>query len=57
MYQIGFKNGKSTAIHAARLLIEVHGRTKRCFNLLVDLQKAYDSVDRDILWKLLYDRC
>jgi hypothetical protein len=24
---------------------------------LIDLQKAYDSVDRDILWKLLDKRC
>ena len=30
---------------------------KRKFNLLVDLQKAYDSVDRVILWKLLKQRC
>jgi hypothetical protein len=57
MYQTGFKEGKSTAIHASRLLNEVHGRTKRKFNLLVDPQKAYDSVDRTILWKLLKHRC
>ena len=35
----------------------MHGRRKRKFNLLVDLQKAYDSVDRRILWKLLKERC
>ena len=57
VYQTGFKDGKSTAIHASRLLNEVHGPKKRKFNLLVDLQKAYDSVDRVILWKLLKDRC
>ena len=56
-YQTGFKEGKSTAIHASRLLNEVHGLKKRKFNLLVDLQKAYDSVDRTILWKLLRKRC
>jgi hypothetical protein len=56
-YQTGFKEGKSTAIHASRLLNEVHGRRKRKFNLLVDLQKAYDSVDRTILWRLLKRRC
>ena len=50
MYQTGFKEGKSTAIHACRLLQEVHGRKKRKFNLLVDLQKAYDSVYREILF-------
>jgi hypothetical protein len=37
VYQTGFKDGKSTAIHASRLLNEVHGRKKRKFNLLVDL--------------------
>ena len=57
VYQTGFKEGKSTAIHASRLLNEVHGRRKRKFNLLVDLQKAYDSVDRTILWRLLKRRC
>ena len=57
VYQTGFKEGKSTAIHASRLLNEVHGQRKRKFNLLVDLQKAYDSVDRAILWKLLKKRC
>ena len=56
VYQTGFKEGKSTAIHASRLLNEVHGRTKRKFNLLVDLQKTYNSVDRTILWKLLKQR-
>jgi hypothetical protein len=35
----------------------VHEVKKRRFNLLVDLQKAYDSVDRVILWKLLKQRC
>lgn len=56
VYQTGFKEGKSTAIHASRLLEEVHGKRKRKFNILIDLQKAYDSVDREILWKLLLQR-
>ena len=37
VYQTGFKEGKSTAIHASRLLNEVHGRRMMKFNLLVDL--------------------
>jgi len=57
VYQTGFKDGKSTAIQGSRLLNEVHGLRKRKFNLLIDLQKAYDSVDRVILWKLLKERC
>ncbi len=56
IYQTGFKEGKSTAIHASRLLQEVHGRKKRKFNLLVDLQNAYDSVDREILFEILRKR-
>jgi hypothetical protein len=56
VYQTGFKDGKSTAIHASRLLNEVHGLRKRKFNLLIDLQKAYDSVDRVTLWELLKKR-
>jgi hypothetical protein len=57
IYKTGFKEGKSTAIHASRLLTEVHGPKKRKFNMLIDLQKAYDSVDRTILWTLLKQRC
>ena len=57
IYQTGFKEGKSTAIHASRLLNEVHGDKKRKFNLLIDLQKAYDSVDREILWDILDKWC
>ena len=37
VYQTGFKEGKSTAIHASRLLNEVHGPKKRKFNLLIVL--------------------
>ena len=25
--------------------------------MLIDLQKAYDSVDREVLWKILKGRC
>ena len=48
---------KPASRRASRLLNEVHGRRKRQYNLLIDLQKAYDSVDREILWKLLDKRC
>ena len=34
----------------------MHGRKKRKFNLLIDLQKAYDSVDREILFDILRKR-
>ena len=34
----------------------MHGRKKRKYNLLVDLQKAFDSVDRELLFRILRDR-
>ena len=34
----------------------MNGRKKQKFNLLVDLQKAYDSVDREILLEILKKR-
>ena len=37
MYQTGFKEGKSTAIHASRLLREIQGKKRRKYNLLIDL--------------------
>ena len=56
IYQTGFKEGKSTAIQASILLQEVYKRKKRKFNLLIDLQKAYNSVDREILFDILRKR-
>ena len=41
----------------SRILHEVHGRKQRKYNLLIDLQKAYDTVDRDKLFAILYKRC
>ena len=57
MYQTGFKDGKSTAIHISRLLQEIQGKKKKKYNLLIDLQKAYDSVDRRLLFRLMKRRC
>jgi hypothetical protein len=37
MYQTGFKEEKSTAIHVSRLLREFQGKKRRKYNLLVDL--------------------
>jgi hypothetical protein len=41
----------------SRILHEVHGRKQRKYILLIDLQKAYDTVDRDKLFTILYNRC
>ena len=48
-YQTGFKQGTSTACNAARLLQLVHpGKSKwrKKYAALIDLQKAYDTVNR-----------
>ena len=41
----------------SRILHEEHGRNQRKYNLLIDIQKAYDTVDRDKLFNILYNRC
>ncbi len=43
--------------NTSRILHEVHGRKQWKFNLLIDLQKAYDTVDRDKLFDILYKWC
>ena len=43
-----------------KLLQQVHpgrGKEKRQFAALIDLQKAYDTVNREKLWMILYQRC
>ena len=46
-----------TAASMSRKVHEVHSRKQRKFNLFIDLQKAYDTVDRDKLFNILYKRC
>jgi hypothetical protein len=60
LYQTGFKEGHSTAIHVSKLLEQVHpgrGKSARKFAALIDLQKAYDTVNREKLWGILRGRC
>jgi len=60
LYQTGFKEGQSTAIHVSKLLEQVHpgrGKTARKYAALIDLQKAYDTVNREKLWDILRSRC
>ena len=60
IYQTGFKEGTSTATHVARLLTQIHpgqGRKRRQYAALIDLQKAYDTVNREKLWRILSRRC
>ena len=60
IYQTGFKEGTSTATHVSRLLSQIHpgqGKRRRSYAALIDLQKAYDTVNREKLWEILLKRC
>jgi Reverse transcriptase (RNA-dependent DNA polymerase) len=56
-YQTGFKEGQSTAANVIKLIQQLHpgrGKKPRQYAALIDLQKAYDTVDRTLLWNMLY---
>ena len=60
IYQTGFKEGTSTATHVSRLLSQIHpgqGKRRRNYAALIDLQKAYDTVNGEKLWEILLKRC
>ena len=51
--QCGFRNGRGCVdqLHAVRQLFEKFlGKEKDLFWFFMDLEKAYDRVDRDALW-------
>ena len=55
-YQNGFRNGKSVIdnIFALKIINEKLWEYNQSVQyLLIDLQKAYDSIHRDALWKCL----
>jgi hypothetical protein len=44
----------------SRLLSQIHpgqGKKRRSYAALIDLQKAYDTVNRERLWRILLGRC
>ena len=60
IYQTGFKEGTSTATHVSRFLTQIHpgqGNKRRSYAALIDFQKAYHTVNRDKLWRILDSRC
>ncbi|GJT16935.1 retrovirus-related pol polyprotein LINE-1 [Tanacetum coccineum] len=57
--QFGFMPGRSSMepIHIIRTLMEKHRERKKDLHLaFLDLEKAYDSVPRELIWKTLRDK-
>nr|GEU73762.1 retrovirus-related Pol polyprotein LINE-1 [Tanacetum cinerariifolium] len=57
--QFGFMPGRSSmeAIHIIRSLVEKYRERQKDFHLaFLDLEKAYDSVLRELIWKTLRDK-
>ena len=54
--QIGFRVGRSTDDHLSSLLLIVESRIKRKLNtfaVFIDFSKAYDGINRDLMWHKL----
>ncbi|GJV41140.1 retrovirus-related pol polyprotein LINE-1, partial [Tanacetum coccineum] len=57
--QFGFMPGRSSveAIHLIRSLLEKYKERQRDLHMaFLDLEKAYDSVPRELIWKTLVDK-
>ena len=57
--QFGFMSGRSTtkAIHILRALVEKYREQKKNFHMVyIDMEKAFDSIPRGIIWDSLKTR-
>ena len=60
IWQTGFKQSTSTATHMSRLLSQIHpgkGTKRRNYAALIDLQKAYDTINNEKICRIWLSRC
>ena len=54
-FQAGFRRGKNCTekIHIRRILEQYHQKNIPTFMTVIDFRKAFDSINRETMWKIL----